>query len=103
LGEVQAAVLDRLDRRHQRELREAVQVARGLSVQDGFGVEALHLAAEVDLERRGVELLDPADAAPAGAEGLPVAAHAPAQGVDRAQAVDDNAAPGHFLANSRSM
>ena len=69
LREVEAAVLDGRDGGDQGELGEAVQAAGGLGVEDGLGVEVLDLAAEVDLEGGGVELLDRADAALAGAAG----------------------------------
>ena len=58
LGEVDAAVLDGLDGGDQGELGEAVEAAGGLGVEQLLGVEVLDLAAEVDLEGGGVELLD---------------------------------------------
>src|SRR5262249_35207983 len=101
-AEVQAAVLDGLDRRHQGELGEAVQPARLLDVEQPLRGEVLDLAGEVDLERRRVEQLDRADAALPLEQALPQDRHADAQRGDRAQARDDYAS-GHFFACSRSM
>src|SRR5439155_27059628 len=101
-AEVQAAVLDGREGRHHRELREAVQAARQPRVQDRLGFEVLDLAPELDLEGSRVELLDRADAAPAGAQPLPVAGQVRRQRIDRAHARDDDA-PRHFLASSLSM
>src|SRR5262249_31068980 len=84
LREVQAAVLDGGDGRHQGELGEAVEVAGGLAVEDGGGVEVLDLAAELDLEGGGVELLDRRDAAAAGTQPLPESPDVLPEGVDRA-------------------
>src|SRR5262249_36823897 len=74
-------------------------------------MKALHLAAELDLEGGGVELLNRRDAAATGAQAVPVPLDVEAKRVDRPQAGDDDAA-GHFppfsfsfslLAVSRSM
>ena len=73
-----------------------------LRLDDGLRFEVLDLAAEVDLEGGGVELLDDADAAPAGAQPRPEAGNVRAERVNRAQAGDDDAS-GHFLACSFSM
>ena len=81
----------------QGELREAVQPPGRLRIEDGFRLEVLDFAAEMDLEGGRVELLDDADAAAAGAQGRPEARNVRAERVDRAQAGDDDA-PGHFLA-----
>ena len=71
LAKIEAAVLDRADRCHQGKLGEAVQMAGDLGIQHCLGIEVLDLASKMHLEGRGVELLDQADAVPAGAERLP--------------------------------
>ncbi len=102
LGEIQTAVGDGLDRGHQGELAESIQMAGDLGLQRRHRVELLHLPAKVDLERGGVELLDRRDAALAREQGLPVARDVRRQRVDRPQTGDDDA-PRHFLFSSRSM
>ena len=74
-----------------------------LASSDGFRVEVLDLAAEVDLEGGGVELLDRADAAPAGQQRLPERRHVHGERVDRPHAGDDDAPPVISCSISRSM
>src|SRR5947209_6896254 len=87
-AEVQAAVLNRRDRRYQGELSEAIEPAGHLGLESRLGIEVLHLAAEVNLEGGGVELFDAADAAPAGAERAPEFLDVRGEGVDRPQSRD---------------
>src|SRR5262245_56378566 len=92
LGKVETAVLDCCDGRDERELRETVQPARGLRLDDVFGAEALHLAAEVNAEVFRIELFDPADPASAGAKGAPERLQVARQRVHRPHPGDDDAA-----------
>src|SRR5262249_7969573 len=55
LGQVQAAVLDRLHRRNQRELRKAIEASRGAGVERFLRLEVAHLSAELDLVLRDIE------------------------------------------------
>jgi len=102
LEKSRAAVLDGVDGRHQRELREAVQSARTLGVDLRLGGPVFDLAGEVNPKGRRVELFDRADAALAGAKAVPELLQVDCQRVDRAHPCDDDA-PRHFLPSSFSM
>ena len=72
-------------------------------IEDGFRVEILDLAGEMDLESGGIEKRDGADAAPAGQQAFPVGRHVIGERVDRAHAGDHDAPPAHFFLISASM
>src|SRR5207248_10361530 len=88
---IEAAVLYRGHRGHQGELREAIQPARDLAIQNRLGLEVLHFAGKLDFEAGSVDLLDRTDAAPAGAKCAPELLDIHSERVHRAQAGDDNA------------
>src|SRR5215469_12307071 len=90
LGEVEARVLDRVDGRHERELREAVD-ALGIAQRNvAFGRPIAHFAAKLHLEVRGVEGRDRPDAALAAVDSLPKVFDLTAERGDDAEAGYDD-------------
>src|SRR5262245_31331175 len=81
--EIESAVLNGGVRGHHGKLSETVQPMYLLFVYQRFGVEVLYLAAEVDLEFRGVELFDGSDTALACQQRGPEARNLATQRVDR--------------------
>ena len=101
-GEIEAAVSHRADRGYQCKLREPVQAARHLGIEKGFGAKVLYFPRKLDFEGGGIDLLNQADAAPAGAKRTPEVLDIGSERVHCAQAGNDDA-PGHFFCNSRSI
>src|SRR6266550_1758619 len=91
---LEARVLERLRGGGHRVLRESVGAPDLLAIHVFRWIEALDLACDLRLVRRGVEARDPADPAPPVNEGVPRARHVEPKRCHGAEAGDDDA-PGH--------
>ena len=71
LGEVETGLVDRFDRGNDGELTEAIESLLFFRLDELFGVPIMNVAAEMDLEVRGIEQLQFMDATLTREDSLP--------------------------------